>query len=455
MVPSEDRSPNSRAQAHHREVVGRDHPGDLLGLHVQEAQVVVAGLPRKPGAAEDGHRCAPGPDPDPAAEEEVHRTPLSHGEVAGVLEEEGPLLGEEEVEPGEVDLLVVHLHLGEVGVVGEVHVEARGDADLGVHAEIGVRLHLDFGGVVAAGRSERVGRDLEVPGAAEFQPVQFARRGEPVEVVDPRHRRPVVLLALAADVAVEVEPPGLRARSVAERPQRDRELGGPALVRHLGGHPPARVPVHVESAAGPGASAHLRSSASAPATAAGVAQLAVVLEPRRGGPKDEAVLEVVVGVEDDPEGVRVLQIGVAPGVGGDDARRIAVVEHRADIDRLVVEEDPDFSALGGGLALEGFGLHEVGQRLGGRPDVFVEPAVDGRRLERGKGAADAGAGRRFVFGTHAEPGPERQGAEREQGEGREAHNRSNLPRRTPSRTSAKSRRRDGSSKTHEGRGTRR
>ena len=57
-------------------------------------------------------------------------------EDAAPLEEELPLLREEQVEAGEVHLLLVHLDLGEVGVVGEVRGEAPGNAVLQIDADL-------------------------------------------------------------------------------------------------------------------------------------------------------------------------------------------------------------------------------------------------------------------------------------------------------------------------------
>ncbi len=50
---------------------------------------------------------------------------LPDGEEAGVLEEERPFLGKEQVEAVEIDLLLVDLDLREVGVDGGVEREAR------------------------------------------------------------------------------------------------------------------------------------------------------------------------------------------------------------------------------------------------------------------------------------------------------------------------------------------
>ena len=73
---------------------------------------------------------------DPPAEEDVDRPGLSDREQARVLQEERPLLGEEQREPVEVDLLVVHLDLREVGVEGGVEGQARADAVLQVGPDV-------------------------------------------------------------------------------------------------------------------------------------------------------------------------------------------------------------------------------------------------------------------------------------------------------------------------------
>jgi hypothetical protein len=67
---------------------------------------------------------------DPAAEEEIGRDAAPGAqsgaratgkcERAKVLQEEVPLLGEEQIEPGEVYLLLVDLYLGKIGVDREV-----------------------------------------------------------------------------------------------------------------------------------------------------------------------------------------------------------------------------------------------------------------------------------------------------------------------------------------------
>ena len=64
------------------------------------------------------------------------RDDAAEGERALVLEEELALLGKEQAEPRQVDLLLVGLDLGEVGVVGEVRGQALRHAVLHVDADV-------------------------------------------------------------------------------------------------------------------------------------------------------------------------------------------------------------------------------------------------------------------------------------------------------------------------------
>ena len=116
----------------------------------------MADLAREPRPAQDVDGLAEAREPDPAREEEVHLLGLPELEGGGVFEEEGALLGEEEVEAGEVDLLLVGFDLGEVGVHGEVGGELRGDAPLHVESEVAEGVVRVAGqGVVLAEAGER------------------------------------------------------------------------------------------------------------------------------------------------------------------------------------------------------------------------------------------------------------------------------------------------------------
>ena len=94
----------------------------------------------QPPAAVDRDLAAPIEADAPAVEQRRRVA----AEVAGaaevedalVLEEEVALLGEEQAEARQVDLLLVGLDLGEVGVVGEVGGQAPRDAVLHVEADV-------------------------------------------------------------------------------------------------------------------------------------------------------------------------------------------------------------------------------------------------------------------------------------------------------------------------------
>ena len=130
-------------------------PEDLLvvGLDTQGADVERTELAGDAAATEDRHHRAALQADAPAVEqggcvatakepaataEPPADAPAREVEDAVSLQEKLPLLGKEEAEAGQVHLLLVHLHLREVGVVGEVGREVRCDADLHVEAEIAV-----------------------------------------------------------------------------------------------------------------------------------------------------------------------------------------------------------------------------------------------------------------------------------------------------------------------------
>jgi len=111
--------------------LGRLDPCDLVvaGLYVDGAKGELAGLAA--GAAAGAKRDHPGAvQANPAAEEEVRRVAETGAEAgagaareserAEALEKKVALLGEEQVEARQVDLLLVDLDLREVGVDGEV-----------------------------------------------------------------------------------------------------------------------------------------------------------------------------------------------------------------------------------------------------------------------------------------------------------------------------------------------
>ena len=83
------------------------------------------------------------------------------GEQPLIFEEELALLGEEEAETREVDLLLVRFHLREVGVEGHVSHQVLGDPVLHVEPDVSIN------GVRHGGRGHAIAR--EVAGHERFQ----------------------------------------------------------------------------------------------------------------------------------------------------------------------------------------------------------------------------------------------------------------------------------------------
>ena len=154
----------------HREVVGWRHARHLLGLHVEQAhRYRIGDLARQPGAPENRDLAPARTDADAAAEKQLrlarvaagHLPDAAHREDAGVLEKERPLLRKEQVEAIQVDLLLVHLDLREVGVVGEI--ERQGGARVVLQIDAGVAQRRRAATLVAARQiAGEVGDDLEV-----------------------------------------------------------------------------------------------------------------------------------------------------------------------------------------------------------------------------------------------------------------------------------------------------
>jgi hypothetical protein len=117
-------------------VVGRK-PARFLRLHAEDADTgVLCYASGEPAAADDRNRAAIGSNADGPAEEHVGLAVDAHGEEAGVLEKERPLLGKEQIESIEVDLLFVNLDLREIGVVGRIERQARRHAVLQIDADV-------------------------------------------------------------------------------------------------------------------------------------------------------------------------------------------------------------------------------------------------------------------------------------------------------------------------------
>src|SRR5690606_21433554 len=128
---------------HHAEVVGGpDHAaGGVLavpGLNVEKAHVPAAHLSAQAPSGQDVDGQTGGGKAHPPGEEQVDVLRVAKLERRRVLEEEGPLLREEKVKAGEVYLLLIRFHLGEVGVDGRVQGQVRPNAPLEIEADVGL-----------------------------------------------------------------------------------------------------------------------------------------------------------------------------------------------------------------------------------------------------------------------------------------------------------------------------
>src|SRR5690606_34286442 len=117
-------------------------------------------------------------------------------EEARVLEEERPLLGEEKTEAGEIDLLIVHLDLREVGVDRQVQDEALRDADLRVCADLERIADSRSYWWYSLRRAQSIWRHRHHPLGRWLQPGQRAGLRQTIEVELSGDRRPHDLLVL-------------------------------------------------------------------------------------------------------------------------------------------------------------------------------------------------------------------------------------------------------------------
>ncbi len=121
----------------YRKVIAGSDVGYRLGSHVQQADIGSTAHPaRQAKAGVDRNLVPVVADADSAAEKEFDFLSNTDIKLAGVLEEEGPLLREEQAKTIEVDLLFVDFDLSEVGIVGSIKCEARRQRVLDIEAEL-------------------------------------------------------------------------------------------------------------------------------------------------------------------------------------------------------------------------------------------------------------------------------------------------------------------------------
>ena len=107
--------------------------------------------------------------------------------------------------------------------------------------------------------------------------------------------------------------------------------------------------------------------------------LAVVLETGGIGAKDETVLPVAKGIDENLEAVAFLEIGIAAAVRNDDSRGIIVVAHDTDVQGISAVGDINLGGLGSGCPFFRLHLPEAARRRRAAPGRIIEHVA----VERG------------------------------------------------------------------------
>ena len=322
----------------------------------------------------------PGRPPPPGAPRPPERDPAAEIEDAAAFQEELALLREEQTEAGQVDLLLVHLDLREIGVDGEIGGQVLCHAVLDVEPDVAVTVveYLRVGGEVGPARADQIRFDLERAVARRHVDAGHGggrRDAEQARAGGIRHRGQIDRLVLVVNPPPELQTPDLRAAGpIPERFERNLHLGRPAALEPAGAHVPDRIPVAVGVAF--------------------VGDLKVEDAADRVDLEGEPVAAVVEGVEGDAERLVVDELErVALHLVGDPLRfGRRVPQAGRDVDVLRVKEDPRLGPFGAGLAFVGELLDEPLQRLHGGVRWLVQRAIHVKRGVEAHGA-DRGASR--------------------------------------------------------------
>ena len=369
--PGRGAFPEVRLQAKDRVPGRRDFaaPGPGAGVRQRppgsERERADGDRPRLPG--EPGAPLDVAFEAHPAAEEDFGLPPGPELEQSGALEEELPLFRKEKVEPGEVDLDVVRLDLGEVGVPGQIQREVGGQPVLQV--QTGLRLAFEVG-LAGERLAAEGGEGLHLEAVAAADVLQAGERCVLGRLGDTPHEvladvGPEDVLVLPPDGALDGDPHH-RFLHVGEADggERDRHLEHPALGVHggLGGEDAVPVPVG--------------------AVEAFVREERVVLGAERADLEDVAVPAVEIGVEGDDHPVVLADPAAAVEDRPVDPVGFGIEEREPEVERVVVVGDPHLGPLAGGRAVHRVALPEAGDRADLGPERFVEHAVHaGRSLD--------------------------------------------------------------------------
>ena len=288
-------------------------------------------------------------------------------EDAGVLEEEVPAFREEGGKARELGAELVHGGFHEVGVDGQagshrgmelVEEVERGLGHM-VRIEGKTALHVVVASVRVAQRP--AGLDVDARAIDIGESRQGADAGDVHDGPVLRRIRPAHLLVLASNQTLGLEAPGASPRFESDGLEGNRELRRPALVVHRGVGVPDPVPVSPEPRV-------------------------VLDQPLAAGSQwidlEEIGISVVVeGVEDQVDAIVRRHVHVLDHLGCDQLVGLAVVHPDAQVEEVLVEEDPDLGALARLRPLDGIHLDHRIERNGVAPDGLVQNAVDhGRSL---------------------------------------------------------------------------
>ena len=315
-------------------------------------------------------------EPDAAREERDAALRLEPPELEDVrvLQEECALLGEEEVEPGQVDLPRVGGGAGEIRVERECRGQRRRDLPESIQRGL-EELVLLVRDVVTRRARAQAGDHVDAVALLKSGEARHEPRAR--EILAAIVRDPAELLAVGPVPAREVDAPGVARRIEGQRLQRDDGLGGPAFRVLAGGGVPDALPV--------------------PVLAIGVGVDRLAPHAVRIDVKRVTGAALVERVERHRETVLAEGHVLLVEDFGDDRLGPGVPEARREIQVVVVERNIDARALGGSAVLV---RHHDVQVLDERrllPHGVVEPAVEDRwllRTVRGHGLAGRVVGHR-------------------------------------------------------------
>src|SRR5690349_4267026 len=240
------------------QIVLNAHDGVVRLVAATRLRVQHAHLPRPEPtvhatAGEDRHGRAARVEPDAARIEELHPPRRPEVEEPTRFQEEPALLREEERKPGQVDHLLIGLHLREVRADREIRRQRWRYAYLRIHAAL--RAEEARGGLSAdavvlgfhgAPEDVRVQLDITRP----VQGAQVDDRPLLVEMIQPLGATvglPQVFLVLPADEPPHVEPePHVGPRVKPQGEQRNAEFRRPPGAISRYGHIPDPVPVFIQ-----------------------------------------------------------------------------------------------------------------------------------------------------------------------------------------------------------------